>query len=349
MSNRKTPLAQSEFRGLTSGSKWSTQRWTNLCFWSLHQQAKGVGIRLSIAIANHLFKKAIRSWMQEYSNVAEVLVCTFFILVLSLDRHSASIAAGHPPLMTLRGSVGHETVSAKRVSSTFRAVLASRLRSWTSPLTRQCDGYDLRVRQRLNDLYSRSTSWRSSISIHPTNFGERVGQDSFGRKLDPTPRVVVLHETVYGVSSVIHTVLTPHYRDEDQVSYHTLIGEHGQVIDLVDPLKRAFGSGNSSFLGEWAVTNSGLKGSVNNFALHVSLETPLDGEDMDSQHSGYTPLQYDLLSLVLSEWMDRFHIPAAAITTHRHVDIGGERSDPRSFEWSALQIRMAALGYLCVD
>ena len=349
MRNRKTPLTESEFRGLTSGSKRSTERWTNLCFWSLNQQAKVVGSGLSAAIANHLFLKMIRCWTQQYSNVVEVLVGTFFILVLSLDRQSASIAAVHPPLIASRESVGHEAVSAKHVSSTFHAAVASRLRSWTSPLTRQCDGYDLRVRQRLYDLDSRSTSWRSSISIHPTNFGERVGQDGFGRKLDPTPRVVVPHETVYGVSSVIHTVLTPHYRNEDQVSYHTLIGEHGQVIDLVDPLKRAFGAGNSAFLGEWAVTNSGLKGSVNNFALHVSLETPLDGEDMDSQHSGYTPLQYDLLALVLSEWIDKFHISAAAITTHRHVDIGGERSDPRSFEWSALQKRMAALGYLCVD
>ena len=30
-------------------------------------------------------------------------------------------------------------------------------------------------------------------------------------------------------------------------------------------------------------------------------------------------------------------MPAAAITTHRHVDLDGERSDPRSFDWSALQ------------
>ena len=95
------------------------------------------------------------------------------------------------------------------------------------------------------------------------------------------------------------------------------------------------------------MTNRRLKGSVNNFALHVSLETPIDGEDMDAAHSGYTANQYDALALVLSDWINTFNFPAAAITTHRHVDLGGERSDPRSFDWSALQSRLAALGNLC--
>ena len=43
-----------------------------------------------------------------------------------------------------------------------------------------------------------------------------------------------------------------------------------------------------------------------------------------------------------------FHIDhPAAITTHRHVDLGGARADPRSFSWSDLQNRLAALGRLC--
>ena len=267
--------------------------------------------------------------------------------MLALNRQFESIARVHSLLLVSQESVSQEVITAKQDAQHSQVFDASRSRSWTSPLTPQCDGFDVLVRQRLKDLENRSTSWRSSVAIHSTNYGERVVKDSFGRKLDPTPRVIVLHETVYGVSSVIHTVITPHYRDEDQVSYHTLIGEHGQVIDLVDPLIRAFGAGNSAFRGETVVNNSRLKGSVNNFALHVSLETPLDGEDMDPRHSGYTPLQYDLLALVLSEWMDRFKIKVTSITTHRHVDNGGERTDPRSFDWSALQQRMAALGYLC--
>ena len=42
--------------------------------------------------------------------------------------------------------------------------------------------------------------------------------------------------------------------DEDQASYHTLIGLDGQFVDTVDPFKRAYGAGNSAILGDWAVT-----------------------------------------------------------------------------------------------
>jgi N-acetyl-anhydromuramyl-L-alanine amidase AmpD len=95
------------------------------------------------------------------------------------------------------------------------------------------------------------------------------------------------------------------------------------------------------------ITNPAMAGSVNNFALHLSLETPLDGEDSEPGHSGYSTSQYDNLAVVLADWMRRYRIPFDAITTHRHVDLGLERADPRSFDWAALQRRLAALGALC--
>jgi N-acetyl-anhydromuramyl-L-alanine amidase AmpD len=45
--------------------------------------------------------------------------------------------------------------------------------------------------------------------------------------------------------------------------------------------------------------------------------------------------------------MRRYPIRPEAITTHRHVDLGQERSDPRSFNWSELQRRLAALRLIC--
>jgi N-acetyl-anhydromuramyl-L-alanine amidase AmpD len=90
-----------------------------------------------------------------------------------------------------------------------------------------------------------------------------------------------------------------------------------------------------------------MAGSVNNFALHLSLETPIDGENDAPRHSGYTSAQYDAMAVVLADWMQRFQIPADHITTHRYVDLGMERADPRSFDWQALQVRLAALGVLC--
>jgi N-acetylmuramoyl-L-alanine amidase len=159
--------------------------------------------------------------------------------------------------------------------------------------------------------------------------------------------LVVLHETVYGIGSAINTFTTHHPHDDDQVSYHVLIGEDGQVVEALDPAKRAFGAGYSAFKGRWDVTNPSMAGSVNNFALHLSLETPLDGEDADPGHSGYSSRQYDALAVVLADWMRRYRIPFERITTHRHVDLGAERADPRSFDWSALHRRLLAMGVLC--
>ncbi len=219
--------------------------------------------------------------------------------------------------------------------------------AWQSPLRKQCLAPQTTERQHLLGLVNQLRTSPRQVSIDPTNFGERFTRDAFGNPLDPTPRLVVLHETVYSMSSAISTFRTPHPRDEDQVSYHALVGRDGEVVFLLDPRKRAFGAGNSAFRGQWAVTNPKVGGSVNNFALHVSLESPSDGENGGPQHSGYTAAQYDGLAALLAFWMEAFPIPADQITTHRAVDLGGERADPRSFDWSALQNRLGQLGLLC--
>ena len=219
--------------------------------------------------------------------------------------------------------------------------------AWVSPLRKQCDRPDQALRQRLTTLQRNLPSQMRRVSIDPSNYGDRTPRDAYGNSVDITPSLVVLHETVYGIGSAINTFTTHHPHDYDQVSYHLLIGEDGQVVETLDPAKRAFGAGYSAFRGRWDVTNPNMDGSVNNFALHLSLETPLDGEDDGPSHSGYTGLQYDALAVVLANWMRRYRIPMDHITTHRYVDLGAARADPRSFDWSALQVRLAALGALC--
>lgn len=185
------------------------------------------------------------------------------------------------------------------------------------------------------------------IRIDPSNYGPRLARDAYGQPIPNTPQLVVLHETVYGLSSAVNTFTTHHPNDADQVSYHMLIGEKGQIVQTLDPDRRAFGAGYSAFRGRWAVTNAAMAGSVNNFALHLSLETPIDGENDAPSHSGYSQAQYDAMAVVLADWMRRYRIPVDHITTHRHVDLGLERADPRSFDWQALEVRLAALGALC--
>ena len=218
---------------------------------------------------------------------------------------------------------------------------------WQTPLSQACSAVDPALRSRLQRLMAELPARTQRLRIDPSNYGERFSKDAFGNPLDPTPRLVVLHETVYGLRSAVNTFLTPHPRDDDQVSYHMLIGERGEIVEALDPSKRAFGAGNSAFGGQWAVTNPKVGGSVNNFALHLSLETPVDGENQGGSHSGYTPAQYDAMAVVLADWMQRFPITAQAITTHRHVDLAGERADPRSFNWPELQGRLVALGVIC--
>jgi N-acetylmuramoyl-L-alanine amidase len=166
----------------------------------------------------------------------------------------------------------------------------------------------------------------------PSNYGARLTQDINGNAVS-NDYIVVLHETVGSAMSAINTFQTPHPNDNDQVSYHTLIAEDGTVIYIVPPEQRAFGAGDSAFMsdrGEEAVfTNPGFPSSVNNFAYHISLETPSDGRNNNAAtHSGYTEAQYQSLAWLLG----RTNIPDDRITTHRAVDRSGSRMDPRSFQ-----------------
>ena len=216
-------------------------------------------------------------------------------------------------------------------------------KTWDSPLLKSCPVVDPGLQQRLVAMPLQL----SRINAAPTNYGERVHLDAQGQRIDPTPAVIVLHETVYSLGSAINTFTTPHPNDADQASYHTLVGQKGEIVQVVDPSKRAYGAGHSAFDGRWVFTSKHFSGSLNNFALHVSLETPPDGATSAQQHSGYTPAQYDALSRVLADWMVRYKIEPHAITTHRHVDLGNARSDPRSFDWQQLQTRLTALGLVC--
>lgn len=169
--------------------------------------------------------------------------------------------------------------------------------------------------------------------IDPTNFGDRFLRDLDGKPalLDP---IVVLHETVGSASNTITFFRTPHPDDADQASYHTLLKRDGTVVYLVPPDKRAFGAGNSIFNGpngpESVKTNPDLPGSVNNFAYHVSLETPYDGNNNAYRHSGYTEAQYQSLAWLVA----KTGVPEARITTHKAVDRSHSRLDPRSFDES---------------
>ena len=105
--------------------------------------------------------------------------------------------------------MGVERGRQREGTSSASLPLPPKSRSWLSPLARQCSGVDTALRSRLNQLDARSSSWRAFVKIDPTNFGERFDKDAYGRVIDATPRVVVLHETVYSLTSALNTFMTP--------------------------------------------------------------------------------------------------------------------------------------------
>jgi N-acetyl-anhydromuramyl-L-alanine amidase AmpD len=178
------------------------------------------------------------------------------------------------------------------------------------------------------------------MKADPSNFGNRQARDRHGKPLN-NRLLIVLHETTSTASAAVNAVQTPHAKDLDQISYHAVIRQDGTILYLVDPRKRAYGAGNSRFKSrqgsESVQTNPALKPSVNNFAYHISLETPSDGYNDKPEHSGYSGAQYSSLAWLIAH----SGVESDRITTHAAIDQSGERQDPRSFEQSWLQQDLA--------
>lgn len=188
---------------------------------------------------------------------------------------------------------------------------------------------------RTTEAFKRFRPQYEITHVDPSNYGDRYAKDINGVPVRNQP-IVVLHETSNSASSAINFFQTPHDNENIQASYHTLIKRDGTVIYLIPPEKRAFGAGNSVFDGpngaETVKTNPNLPPSVNNFAYHVSLETPPEawGDNQVQTHSGYTEAQYNSLAWLIAQ----SQVPEDRITTHRAVDRSGQRIDPISFDFN---------------
>ncbi|MGM3305904.1 peptidoglycan recognition protein family protein [Anabaena sp. WFMT] len=193
---------------------------------------------------------------------------------------------------------------------------------------------------KVNTIYATTAAFSkyrpnfAKADVHPSNYGERSTRDVNGVPLN-NQAVIVIHETSNSASSAINFFQTPHDDENVQASYHALVTLDGTVVYLVPPDKRAFGAGNSVFEGvnglETVQTNQTLPPSVNNFAYHVSLETPSDawGKNDIQGHSGYTDAQYNSLAWLIAQ----SQVPDDRMTTHRAVDRSGQRADPKSFDF----------------
>lgn len=181
----------------------------------------------------------------------------------------------------------------------------------------------------------------------PSNFGERENRDGWGRLINSSPQVIVLHETVISGPQTVELFQTSHPEDAQQVSYHLLIERDGSRLRIVPDEKRAFGSGMSAFGDATQRTKPTSVGSINNIALHVSLVSPIDGRDDRDGHSGYTDAQYINLAGQVLLWQATFGIPMTRVTTHAAVDRSHSRYDPRSFRWDRFDPHYRAAALVC--
>jgi N-acetyl-anhydromuramyl-L-alanine amidase AmpD len=182
---------------------------------------------------------------------------------------------------------------------------------------------------------------------HPSNFGQRQPRDAFGREVPHTPQLIVLHETVLSAPETVQLFATAHPRDEDQASYHLLVDRSGERLRIVPDAGRAFGAGMAAF-GDFTVRiRPQSVGSLNNVALHLSLETPPDGRGEDDAHSGYTEAQYRMAAGQVLLWQAAHGIPMSRVTTHEAVDRSHTRRDPRSFRWERFDAAWQQAARIC--
>lgn len=180
-----------------------------------------------------------------------------------------------------------------------------------------------------------------------SNYARRLNRDAQGRPIPSSPALIVLHETVIDLPTTIGLFQSSHDNDAVQASYHVLIGRDGQRVRVVADVDRAYGAGDSAFEGYTVRMSAANPPSINNIALHVSLESPPDGRGDQPRHSGYTQGQYQALAAQVLRWQALYGIPNGRITTHASVDRSHTRKDPRSFDWDAFWSSHAQLRRAC--
>ncbi len=283
-----------------------------------------------------MVSNAIQMWRKRFQAsslfmISVLLTILFFERVHSNNGRNAASVASKPSIAPSK-NVSSQRALDPQVAALLRLYKATSKISIDKLMARETSQLENVLDMPLASLEPPA---QYRIDAHPSNFGERLRQDIKGKPLQ-NKLLIVLHETTSAASGAVNTALTPHSRDEDQISYHAVIAQDGTIFYLVDPRKRAYGAGDSVFSGqngsETVQTNKKIKSSVNNFAYHISLETPADGYHDQPKHSGYSGAQYSALAWLVAQ----SGVEKDRITTHLAVDRSGERQDPRSFEISWL-------------
>jgi N-acetyl-anhydromuramyl-L-alanine amidase AmpD len=129
---------------------------------------------------------------------------------------------------------------------------------------------------------------------------------------------VVLHATADSDTiASVRWCCTPKPGNPNPVSYHSIIDRDGTAYYLVDPARRAWHAGVSSYKG---------RTDVNDFSIGLSFGNKNDGVEK------YTDEQYRIGAALVAQWMQRFpKISIDRITTHAEI-APGRKTDPVKFD-----------------
>ena len=138
------------------------------------------------------------------------------------------------------------------------------------------------------------------------------------------PLLVVIHETLISVEDSLRLHADPEYF----ASYHAVIDRAGNITYLTPSDQKAYAAANSIYTDVFG-DQEHIKGSVDDFAYHIALETPRDGYNASKEfHIGYTKEQYESLAwLTAATGVDK-----SRITTHGEIR-EPITSEPRCFNY----------------
>ena len=140
-----------------------------------------------------------------------------------------------------------------------------------------------------------------SISLPPNQFGGNHIEEFFHNTLDHNA-----HPYFKGLEGV-------------KVSSHFLIKRHGELIQFVSCLDRAWHAGESSFKG---------RANCNDYSIGIELE----GAEYDGT---FEAIQYEALSSLCSSLVGEFNITNFA--GHEHIAPGRKKDPGAGFAWKLFQ------------
>ncbi|MCB0801726.1 MAG: N-acetylmuramoyl-L-alanine amidase [Flavobacteriales bacterium] len=156
---------------------------------------------------------------------------------------------------------------------------------------------------------------------HEKDFKLNFHQSPNYRKgINKSNTCIILHHTAgKSFKSDLNWMLNP----ESKVSAHYLIGEQGEIAQLVKDKDIAWHAGKSEWNG---------KSNVNNFSIGIECSG-------DTTKKPFTDIQFDALVFLVKKLKKEYDIPLSDIISHREIAPGRKVDlDPKNFDWEKFYV-----------